>query len=257
MSRRDRASFQIAVDLVILTIRAGALSVLLVERGQEPFEGRFALPGGFLREGEDLLAAAVRELREETGLEGLAAHLEQVHAYASPGRDPRGRIASVAYLAILPDLPAPVAGTDAAAAAWVPLGPGGAAPVGGGASPGGLAFDHDEILRDAVERARGRLENTPLATAFCGEHFTISDLRTVYEAVWGVALDQGNFHRKVTGMPGFVVPTGDVRYSSTGRPATLYRRGPAEVLTPPLLRPPSGGIRARTPTVSCPPSATR
>jgi 8-oxo-dGTP diphosphatase len=225
MTSSDRASFYIAVDLVVLTIRDGVLSILLVERGHAPFAGRLALPGGFLREGEDLLAAAERELHEETGLRDIAHHLEQLHTYASPTRDPRGRIASVAYLAVLPDLPLPVAGTDAAGARWAP------------ATTAPLAFDHDVILADGVDRARRRLENSPLATAFCEPDFTIGDLRSVYEAVWGVALDPGNFHRKVTGLPGFVVPTGQTRNSATGRPAALYRTGPASELTPPLSRP--------------------
>jgi len=222
---RPRAAFSIAVDLVILTIRQGTLSVLLVERGHEPFTGRPALPGGFVLEGEDLLEAAERELREETGLRGVAPHLEQLHTYARPDRDPRGRIASVAYLAVLPDLPRPVAGSDAADAQWAP------------GDTSGLAFDHDTILADALERARQRLENTPLAAAFCDDEFTIGDLRAVYEAVWGVALDPGNFHRKVTGLAGFVVPSGRTRYSTTGRPAALYRSGGATTLIPPLSRP--------------------
>jgi 8-oxo-dGTP diphosphatase len=225
MTDRRPAAFQIAVDLVILTVREGELAVLLIERGYPPYPGWTALPGGFLLGGEDLADAANRELREETGLQGLAKHLEQLQTYATPGRDPRGSIASVAYLAIVPDLPVPVAGTDAAAARWA------------GIDTGPLAFDHDRILRDAVERARTRLENTPVATAFCAEPFTIGDLRSVYEAVWGVPLDPRNFHRKVTGLPDFVEETGEVRSPPTGRPAALYRRGTARVLHPPLQRP--------------------
>lgn len=222
--------FQIAVDLTILTIREGGLMVLLIERGKEPHLGRLALPGGFVREGEDLADAAARELREETGIDGLARHLEQVRTYATPGRDPRGRIASVSYLAIAPDLPAPVAGTDAANARWEAV-------DRSGADRRWLAFDHDQILRDAVERARAKLEYSPLATAFCQEPFTVGELRAVYQAVWGVRLDPRNFHRKVTGLPGFVVPTGSLRQPPTGRPARLYRRGDAPLLHPPMLRP--------------------
>ncbi|WP_229072687.1 NUDIX domain-containing protein [Actinoplanes sp. DH11] len=224
---RAHATFEIAVDLVVLTVRDGRLAVLLIERGNEPFRGRPALPGGFLRAGEDLLDAAARELAEETGLRGITPDLRQVATYAAPGRDPRGRVATVAYLAILPDLPVPTAGTDAAIARWAPVGPG----------PDGLAFDHDRILADAVEHARRLLEDTPLATAFCREPFTVAELRGVYEAVWGVALDPRNFHRKVTGVPGYVEPTGDLRSLPTGRPAALFRRGPAEALYPPLQRP--------------------
>lgn len=230
MNRRRPISFKVAVDLVILTVRDGRLAVLIIDRGKEPFRGQPALPGGFVREGEDLLNAAERELHEETGLQGLASHLEQVHTYATPDRDPRSRILSVAYLAIVPNLPPPVAGTDAADARWT------------GIDTGPLAFDHDIILRDAVERARSRLETTPLAAAFCRDPFTISDLRAVYEAVWGVPLDPRNFHRKVTSLDGFVVPTGTMRHPPTGRPAALYRRGLATSLYPPLQRPASAPV---------------
>lgn len=221
-----RLPVALAVDLVIFTIREGLLNVLLIERGKTPFEGRQALPGGFLEDGEDLDDAAVRELQEETGIQGRSLHLEQLRTYADPGRDPRGRVASVAYLAIAPDLPPPIAGSDAAAARWTPVG-----------RQDRLAFDHDRILTDAVERARAKLEYSPLAAAFCHDPFTIAELRAVYEVVWGVVLDPRNFHRKVTGVDGFVVPTGDRRNPPIGRPAALYRRGHATVLHPAMLRP--------------------
>ncbi len=226
-------AFRIAIDLAILTIRDGRLAVLLIERGKSPFEGRAALPGGFVRAGEDLDDTALRELSEETGLDGRTLHLEQVRTYATPGRDPRGPVASVAYLAIAPDLPVPVAGTDAARARWEPI-------DHDRLGHGWLAFDHDTILADALERARAKLEYSPLATAFCGDTFTIGELRAVYEAVWQVRLDPRNFHRKVTGVNGFVVPTGQRRSPPTGRPAALYRRGDATLLYPAMLRPGTG-----------------
>jgi 8-oxo-dGTP diphosphatase len=227
-----RPSFNLAVDIVILTIRDGRLTVLLIDRGVQPYLGQLALPGGFVLPDEDLDHAAGRELGEETSIAGL--HLEQVRTYAAPDRDPRGRVASVAYLAIAPDLPVPVAGTDAAAARWMPVN-----------DARHLAFDHDTILRDALDRAGSKLEYSPLAAAFCHEPFTISDLRTVYEAVWNVHLDPRNFSRKVLGTNGFVVPTGDRRQAVAGRPAALYRRGNATLLYPPMLRP--AGDRAGRP----------
>ena len=217
--------FQVTVDLVVLTIRAAALHVLLVRRKYPPYRGRWALPGGFVNEDEDLGAAAARELAEETSLQ--SGHLEQLGTYGAPRRDPRGRVVTVAYLALVPDLPTPSAGTDAAAAAWVPV-----------ASTGRLAFDHGGILADGVERARAKLEYTPLAAAFCPPSFTVAQLREVYEAVWGAPLDPRNFHRKVTATDGFVEPVGTSTGGGRGRPAQLFRRGDAQVLYPPRLRPP-------------------
>ena len=218
-------AFAVTVDLVVLTVRDDALAALLVERGEEPFAGRWALPGGFVRPDEDLPGAAARELAEETGLAVGSVHLEQVATYGAPGRDPRQRVVTVSYLALAPDLPLPVAGTDAADARWVPL---------TRAEP--LAFDHAVLLADAVERAHAKLEYTPLATAFCPPEFTVAQLRRVYEAVWGTALDARNFHRKVTGAAGFLEPVGATTTRDGGRPAQLFRRGPATSLHPPLLR---------------------
>ena len=144
-----------------------------------------------------------------------------------PERDPRGRVVSVAYLAVLPDLPVPTAGTDATAAAWHAV---------DDVDRASLAFDHDTILDDGVERARAKLEYSPLAVSFCGREFTVGELRRVYEAVWGERLDPRNFHRKVTRTGGFVVPTGRSTNRDGGRPARLYRRGRASVLHPPMLR---------------------
>ena len=221
----DRAQLRLclAVDLAILTVRENRLHVLVVERASAPYRGYPALPGGFLRDDEDLGQAAGRVLAEETGLDRAALHLEQLAAYGAPGRDPSGRVVSVAYLAFAPDLAVPGAGP---AARWA------AARVIRGA----LAFDHAGILDDAIERAGARLEYTTLATAFCGAAFTIGDLRTIYETVWDTPLDPRNFNRKVLHTEGFVEPTGDKRIPGTGRPAALYRRGPATTLSPPLLR---------------------
>ncbi|KIF68540.1 NUDIX hydrolase [Streptomyces sp. AcH 505] len=221
----------LTVDLVILTLREGRLCVLLVERGEDPFQGMQALPGGFLNHaGEEILDAAHRELREETALLAGSVHLEQLAIYGDVGRDPRGRVVSVAHLAIAPGLPEPVAGTDAMGAAWVPV----EAVLSAEAE---LAFDHRRIVTDGVERARTKLEFSALATAFCGEFFTIVELQQVYEAVWGTELDTRNFYRKVQGVKGFIVPAAAGRRTTGGRPARLYRAGPKTVLFPPLIRP--------------------
>jgi 8-oxo-dGTP diphosphatase len=220
----------LAVDLVILTLRQSSLQVLLVERGVEPYLGAMALPGGFLRcSEEDILTAARRELSEEAGLDADALYLEQLSVYGTPGRDPRGRVISVAYLAIAPLLPEPVAGTDAASARWTPVDQVLSARTE-------LAFDHRQIVIDGVEHARAKLEHSALATAFCGQIFTISELQQVYEAVWGVRLDPRNFYRKVQGTRGFIVADGPMRKTETGRPARLFRAGPGQVLYPPMAR---------------------
>lgn len=224
--RSDHALLELAVDLAILTVRAERLQVLVVERRNDPFQGWPALPGGFLRPAEGLYDTAKRELAEETGLDATPLHLEQLHTYGTPDRDPRGRVVSVAYLALAPDLPIPKAGSDARSASWVPV----------DTVADQLAFDHGDMLADAVELARRRLEYTTLATAFCPDTFTMGDLRGVYEVVWGVRLDPRNFNRKVVNTAGFVVPTAEKRSQDTGRPATLYRRGPATTLYPAMLR---------------------
>ncbi|MEU4741032.1 NUDIX domain-containing protein [Actinosynnema sp. NPDC023658] len=226
--RRARQTVTVTADLVILTIRDHRLHVLLVERANEPFAGMPALPGGFLRGRESLDETAARELAEETGVDSAGLHLQQVGVYSHPDRDPRDpRVITCAYLAIAPDLPRPTAGSDARAARWVPVDE---------AEGTRLAFDHDDILRDALELARDELQFTTVATAFCAEEFTVAELRAVYEAVWGVELDAPNFHRKVVSADGFVVATGDKRPTMGGRPAALYRAGDATRLSPPMMR---------------------
>ncbi|GAB2859508.1 NUDIX hydrolase [Nocardioides pacificus] len=219
----------VTVDLVVLTIRGDRLHVLVVRRGEEPFQGQWALPGGFVKPDEDLHTAAARELMEETGLAPDVVHVEQLRTYGAPDRDPRMRVVSVAHLALAPDLPSPEAGSDADAAGW--------RPVEDLLREGELAFDHAEILADGVERARAKIEYSALATAFCPTEFTVAELRRVYEIVWGAELDARNFHRKATKTPDFLEPTGGSTSRDGGRPALLYRRGSAEQLHPPLARP--------------------
>ncbi|MDQ3153654.1 MAG: NUDIX hydrolase [Actinomycetota bacterium] len=227
-SDREREAVAMTVDLVIFTVRDDELQVLLVERGKAPYLGQLALPGGHLRGKETLDDAALRELQEETGLDGAHLHLEQLRTYSDPERDPRGRVITAAYLALGPNLPAPVAGTDAREAYWMP--------VGAALHNHTLAFDHTSILRDALERARSKLEYTTVATAFCSEPFTVTGLRRVYEVIWGFPLDPSNFRRKITRADGFLESTGQHRIPATGRPASLYCKGPASLLMPPFLR---------------------
>ncbi|ADP84870.1 NUDIX hydrolase [Pseudofrankia inefficax] len=237
MTVQPPAPVVLAVDLVVLTLRDDELCTLLVRRAYPPFAGRLALPGGFVGPDEQLREAATRELAEETGVRQQPGHLEQLATYADPGRDPRGRVVSVAFLALAPDLPDPVAGTDAAASHWAPVRPLLAGGPLAGDQPDALAFDHLEILRDGVERARAKIEYSPVATAFCPPEFTVAQLRRVYELVWDTRLDPRNFHRKVTSSAGFLVPTGQTSRVDGGRPAELFRPGAAPLLHPAMLRP--------------------
>ena len=212
-------AFAVTADVVILTMSDSRLHVLLVRGGVAPFEGMWAIPGGFKHATETLDEAAKRELAEETGVDG-ASLLTQFGAYGDPGRDPRMNVVTVAYLAVLREVGGIVAGTDAAYAALVPV-----SEVLDGKIE--LAFDHARIVRDAVERVRVDLELTGIATAFVGPTFTMAELRAVYEAVWGVHLDSANFRRSLLSESGWVTPTGRrARPGATGgKPAELYRAG--------------------------------
>ena len=214
-------AFAVTVDVVILTMSEGLLHVLLVCRGEAPFEGMWAIPGGFKRPTETLDEAARRELREETGVDA-ASTLTQFGAYGDPERDPRMNVVTVAYLAVLRDIGTVVGGSDAAAAALIPV-----SDVLNGKVE--LAFDHLRIVRDAVERIRIELELSGIATAFVGTTFTLAELRAVYEAIWGVQLDAANFRRSVVADDGWVIPTGRTARPGPGggRPAELYRAGRA------------------------------
>ncbi len=219
--------FAVTADIVALTLRDGQLCVLLIRRSSSVFTGRWALPGGFVHIDESLQDAAYRELREEAGITPDAVRLEQLRSYGDPGRDPRPeRVISVAWLALGTDLPDPSPDTDAGRAEWVPVDE---------AFGRDLAFDHSEILRDGVERARSKLEYTTIATAFCDATFTLPDLRRVYEAVWDTAIDPRNFQRKVLTADGFVEETGDI-VRGRGKPAKVYRAGEATTLHPAIMR---------------------
>jgi len=212
-------AFAVTVDVVILTMSDSRLHVLLVRRGVAPFEGMWAIPGGFKRPTETLDEAAKRELREETGVDG-ARLLRQFGAYGDPARDPRMNVVTIVYFAVLREVGGIVGGTDAAAAALIPV-----SDVLSGEIE--LAFDHATIVRDAVERVRHDLELTGIATAFVGATFTLTELRGVYEAVWGVQLDAANFRRSVLTDDGWVIPTGRRARPGPagGKPAELYRAG--------------------------------
>jgi 8-oxo-dGTP diphosphatase len=229
--------FHVAVDYVVLTVRDGGLRVLLVRRVEAADAATYALPGGFVGRDEELEDAAVRELFEETRIRIAPPFSEQLRTYGAVGRDDRGRVVSVAYLAVTPDPGDPVSGTDAASAAWVPVERFLAGEVR-------LEFDHADILRDGIKRAGDKLEYTALALAFCPDEFTLPQLQRVYETIWGRELNRRNFYRDVTAARSFIEPAeGDGAKEKKraaherGRPARLYRGresalpdGPATVL---------------------------
>jgi 8-oxo-dGTP diphosphatase len=213
----------VTVDMVVMTVVDFDLKVLLIERGEEPFAGQWALPGGFVRvlddetQGENVDAAASRELREETGLREQDVFLEQLYTFGKSGRDPRGRVVSVAYYALVPaDLFHRIRpGDDAADARWYST-----------AELPDLAFDHHEILEVALERIAGKIEyDLRLAMSLVPSAFTKAELRRVYEIVTGQTYDKSNFNKRFNRMveDGVIVDAPGRRAGSgPGRPAHLY-----------------------------------
>ncbi len=200
----------ITVDVVIFTLREGALHMLLVQRRHDPYGGCWAIPGGFVHEDEPLDAAARRELAEETGVRDV--YLEQLYTFGEPRRDPRGRVISVAYIALIrPDSHDLQAATDAADVRWFPVSD----------LPRPLAFDHDRIIRYALDRLRSKLEYTTLAFQLLPALFTLPDLKHTYEQILGEPLDRGNFYRKIKAAD-LLEETSSFR-EGKGRPARLFR----------------------------------
>lgn len=218
--------FAVTADIALFTLKNGRLHIPLVLRKDEPFKGSWALPGGFVAD-ETAEVAAVRELFEETGLRDV--HLEQLATFSAPRRDPRMRVVTVAFVALVSELPAPVAGSDAAEARlWA------VEDVLDGEIE--LAFDHRVILDQALERVRAKLEYTTLALKFLPMNFTLGELRAVYAAVWGFAPNLANFRRKVLGVTDFVRPVTQFREDTGGPPARMYCAGEATEIFPPFRR---------------------
>jgi 8-oxo-dGTP diphosphatase len=200
----------LTVDCVVFGLDEGDLKVLLIERGLEPFKGRWALPGGFVRVDETLNAAALRELQEEAGLTNV--FLEQLYSFGEIDRDPRERVVSVAYYALVKLTEHAVkAATDAANARWFPV-----------SRVPKLAFDHASILGTAVERLKGKVRYQPIGFELLPPKFTLSQLQHLYEAVLGTELDKRNFRKKVLSF-GLLVPLKEAQMLGRHRPAQLFR----------------------------------
>ena len=258
--------FAVTVDIAVFTLmdlpvppKSGQaprkeLAAVLIVRGGDTEAGRYALPGGFVHIDEDLSAAALRELHEEAGLELPTSAIHQFRAYGDPDRDPRMRVVTVAHTALTSIDVALEAGTDAKEVEIVPV----RRILDGEIS---LAFDHDQILRDALEFVQVLVEETSVILELCPESFTLTELRHACEAVWGYEVDRATFNKRVLNIEGFLEaedseisyssPSGDfemlslslqslempLKPSTRGRPAKHYRRGWAETLHPPLMRP--------------------
>ncbi len=241
--------FAVTADVALFTIRDDALQVLLIERGGEPYRGAWALPGGFVHPDEHLEIAAARELAEETGLTRGAWHLEQLAAYGAPGRDPRMRVVTIAFWAVTADVPLLRGGGDATSPDLVPV-----AGIEGGATR--LAFDHGQIVRDAVDRIRSSLEHTALAAWFCSPKFTIRELRQVYEAVWDTPLDPGNFQRYVRQSGAFRQHAEPTAHESAD-PRADFDMHPERAMRPQAMRPEHGDVAPRASAMRPEPDAVR
>lgn len=198
----------LTTDCVVFGFDGKQLSVLLIKRGLEPYKGKWALPGGFMRMDETVEQCALRELKEETGVADI--YVEQLQAFSGLGRDPRERVVTVAFMAFVRQEDYHVVGgDDADQAQWFPV-----------TETPELAFDHREILIVALEKLRWKIAYEPLAFRLLNEEFTMTHVQTIYEAVLGQKFDRRNFHKKMTAL-GYIIPTGNTTGGS-GRPAATY-----------------------------------
>lgn len=208
----------VTTDIVIFSIIEDALHVLLIQRANDPFKGRWALPGGFLDQGENLDECARRELAEETGVSGV--YLEQLYSFGDVGRDPRGWVVTVAYFALVPEGSLDIAAaSDAADAQWFAL----------DQTPE-LAFDHAKILATARDRLISKLGYSTIAFQMMPEEFTLSALQRVYEIIGGAELDKRNFRKSILGL-NVLQETGRRQAQGAHRPAMLYRVAEPDTVT--------------------------
>lgn len=224
MKEYDASAYErpsVTVDVVIFSLHNEDLRVLLIQRKYEPYQGTWAIPGGFVQMGESLEEAARRELMEETAVSNV--YLEQLFTFGKPDRDPRTRVITIAYIALVPhDAIQPQAGDDAAEAAWFSMN-----------ELPNLAFDHQEIIDYALTRLRYKLEYTTVGFELLPDQFTLSELQQAYELILGETLDKRNFRSKITSAE-ILEESGKMKQEGKGRPAKLYqyrKNATAEVKT--------------------------
>lgn len=198
----------VTTDCAIFGFDGSNLQILLIKRGIEPYKGKWALPGGFLNPDESAEAGALRELKEETGIE--SAYIEQFHTYSEPNRDPRERVITIAHLALI-KLQEVKGGDDAADARWFPID-----------EVPQLAFDHDAILRDAISRLRERMHFHPIGYDLLPDKFTIKELQNLYESVLGVRFDRRNFAKKMLHL-GILTRLEETVWPTPKREANLFK----------------------------------
>lgn len=226
----------VTVDMLIFTVdqeKQYALELLMIERGGHPFRGKWAIPGGFVEMEESLEEAAARELQEETGLSDI--YMEQLYTFGDVGRDPRMRVISVAYMALVPkEKLCPIAGDDAARVKWfaVRCGEDGVLQLRASdasselcLSEQDIAFDHGLVIRTALQRLKNKIEYTDLAFELVGEKFTLTQLQRIYEAILGKKLHKPNFRRRIAER---VEKTEEMETRSSNRPSYLYKRSVKE-----------------------------
>lgn len=200
----------IATDVVIMTIREGALNVLLIEMKKDPFRGMWAVPGGLVGGGEDVDTGAGRILKEKTGLKNI--YLEQLYTFGRVDRDPFGRVVSVAYFALLPsDQVKLKASSEYNGIGWFPVG-----------DLPKLAYDHKEIVKTALERLRSKLEYSNIVYGLLPDEFTLTNLQKTYETILGKELDKRNFRKKILSL-NILAETGKMESGQANRPAMTYR----------------------------------
>lgn len=222
----------VTVDMLIFTVNPQkdyALELLLIERGGHPFLGKWAIPGGFVEMDESIDVAAVRELQEETGLADI--YMEQLYTFGDVGRDPRMRVISVAYMALVPkEKLSPVAGDDAAKVKWFSvhlkedekgqrlwLEAEGAEEI----SEEEIAFDHEKVIKTALLRLKNKIEYTEIAFELAGKKFTLTQLQMIYEAILGRKLHKPNFRRSIADQ---VEKTEEIQTGDSNRPSHLYQK---------------------------------